>query len=770
MAAPSSPLLTLYDRCVPPLRDATYTLRVSQTLEGVPDMGVLPADAERQFEVRGPRYSLPTADIHRLYPPPHGVGPYHQDLPMVVFNRRAVPWEIRLTGEGTDEMPWMALLVLTADQITQPTPPTQSGTTRMSLQALLTPAPGVLTPQIAPMKGEQAEDIQVEALEIPAKVALELLPSLADATALAHVRVVSGGTSLEAAHDGHFSVVIANRFAAPPPTGAGQPARANFACLVSLEGFEGLLSGGPNAATLQGVSTVRLIALKTWTFTCVQDAAQSFSARTKQLSAGLAPGDLLLRPPPANKTAPATVQTRLARGYVALPHALRDGRQTFAWYRGPCAPELSRPITPGESWPPRCAGDGMVLDPALGVFDQSYAVAWQTGRLLALSSQAFSTNLLQWRRSAHALVDLLLARLPDGAQGASGKSVDELVALLEPKLLSAQLTAFVASETFGALSAKIGAAGGYPADGVAVAPVPITTPAERASGLSDLLQSPEVQELLLHLSGFSEGADKAMHASILPDQLLRWLAKRALLVGVPLDQLVPDGRLLPPESIRFFALDPNWLDALLEGALSVGIQSSRDSVFHQITRDPLKRAVDLVIGELRAEAIGDTVANPVSTGAMGGFLLRSQVIEEHKGLEVRGWFDDGGTPRIMHPLRYDRVAPGMLLCVFPRVPVLVDLEEPKQGLVFGVEDDGLRLRSLDPNTLGTPTTPLPTDQIPLRPGCLTLDVTALVAKLAQALHVPTLGPADLSLQLLRSPEVKRFPFTGLQAPLPEVSP
>ena len=50
-----------------------------------------------------------------------------------------------------------------------------------------------------------------------------------------------------------------------------------------------------------------------------------------------------------------------------------------------------------------------------------------------------------------------------------------------------------------------------------------------------------------------------------------WLAKLYLLYGVPFNTLVPDHRMLPMESVRFFYIDENWLTALLNGALSIGV-------------------------------------------------------------------------------------------------------------------------------------------------------------------------------------------------------
>ena len=52
--------------------------------------------------------------------------------------------------------------------------------------------------------------------------------------------------------------------------------------------------------------------------------------------------------------------------------------------------------------------------------------------------------------------------------------------------------------------------------------------------------------------------------------MLAWFANLAMLEGVPFNYLVPDERMLPPESIRFFHVDQDWIDALIDGAFSIG--------------------------------------------------------------------------------------------------------------------------------------------------------------------------------------------------------
>jgi hypothetical protein len=62
-----------------------------------------------------------------------------------------------------------------------------------------------------------------------------------------------------------------------------------------------------------------------------------------------------------------------------------------------------------------------------------------------------------------------------------------------------------------------------------------------------------------------------------------------LLENVPFVHLVTDARVLPPEPIRFSYIDPNYLDALCDGAASIGIQTSRDQL-QAIVRDVVPEA------------------------------------------------------------------------------------------------------------------------------------------------------------------------------------
>jgi hypothetical protein len=150
-----------------------------------------------------------------------------------------------------------------------------------------------------------------------------------------------------------------------------------------------------------------------------------------------------------------------------------------------------------------------------------------------------------------------------------------------------------------------------------------------------------------------------------PPDIVAWLKRLALLYGVPFSHIVPDEAMLPPESIRFFVVDTNWINALLEGACSIGRSSSSD----------------LAHDAALAATIYQAVAPPASAS---GFLLRSAVVSGWPNLEVSAFANGVETGP---PLRMERLAPTVLLYIAPTLIDRVEIHEPAEGLHFGIDID-----------------------------------------------------------------------------------
>lgn len=166
-----------------------------------------------------------------------------------------------------------------------------------------------------------------------------------------------------------------------------------------------------------------------------------------------------------------------------------------------------------------------------------------------------------------------------------------------------------------------------------------------------------------------------------PEAVIDWLAQLTLLQGLPFEYLVPYGALLPAESIRFFYIDENWLDRLIDGAVSVGVASTQDSAFNAAWYEALYNEVAAARATARAKMRGKP-AQAVTTSTISGFLFRSVVVAAWPGIEIEATSQGAQLPI----LRMDRLSPTVLLCLFSGVPDEVQFIEPGEGLHFGLLD------------------------------------------------------------------------------------
>ena len=173
-------------------------------------------------------------------------------------------------------------------------------------------------------------------------------------------------------------------------------------------------------------------------------------------------------------------------------------------------------------------------------------------------------------------------------------------------------------------------------------------------------------------------------AIVIPDNIVNWLAQLTLLYGVPFEYLVPDAAMLPPESIRFFYLDQNWTNRLIDGAVNIALGSTQDYVHILTTFEQTAQAAALAQNLVRAKLRGKAPPPSVTVGGtLTGVLLRSAVVAGWPGMEVAAFADQAGK-KPLPLLRMDRLSDNVLLCIFNGVPALVNFSEPPEGLHFGV--------------------------------------------------------------------------------------
>ncbi len=226
------------------------------------------------------------------------------------------------------------------------------------------------------------------------------------------------------------------------------------------------------------------------------------------------------------------------------------------------------------------------------------------------------------------------------------------------------------------------------------------------------------------------------------NQVVGWLGRLRKLEGVPFRYVVPSEHMLPNNSIRFFHLDRNWLDAIVDGALSTGVMDSRGSLSEGEKANRLERYHKLMarlaeedktakdyryvlsvsesvnalpksekdefdsrlqnfnssLSESSAtpakwDLVVDYLPDYVTTvgGSRTGFLLRSSVVRDFPGLSVNAYYqldpskDAYSVQNKILTLRQVRLSETVLMCIFDGVPTHLRIEEPREGIRLGME-------------------------------------------------------------------------------------
>lgn len=281
-------------------------------------------------------------------------------------------------------------------------------------------------------------------IDVPADKFNKLVPSLDDLMMMAHVRAVQmdakplgQGETVQPVEQ--YGLVLGNRLpeTLPPTPSSPPPQKAtaigkNVAFLVSLEAMELALRGNQAVNNQYPIITanggfVRLVVLYQWSFTSWADSSFEFEQILKSLngrnpaaenSKELVANPLLRLPDPPVFSTPTddqlVLQEMLELGYTPLNHLTRvpdvtpgddPEIQTVSWYRGPFIPfqkeaSIQFISSSGNTQEELIFSADKLLrfDPNVGMYDTSYAAAWQLGQLISLKSKSFSLAYYSWQK------------------------------------------------------------------------------------------------------------------------------------------------------------------------------------------------------------------------------------------------------------------------------------------------------------------------------------------------------------------------------------
>ena len=231
------------------------------------------------------------------------------------------------------------------------------------------------------------------------------------------------------------------------------------------------------------------------------------------------------------------------------------------------------------------------------------------------------------------------------------------------------------------------------------------------------------------------------------DDLVEWIARLVLLYPVPFHYLVPHPSLLPSESLRFFHLDDNWINALVDGALSIAVRTAE---LRASSRADLRSLLSRIVYQYRLRLQGKQPEwNPSEqymTTPKSGFLLRSSIVSGWPGVEVTASTNAPPDPNLPRILRLDQVAEGVLFCLVRGSLETVTFREPREGITFGLSSDGKLKASKSGKVLD-----VRKDLLRAPEGIL--DIAKLGVQLESS------GSAEMATEMIRKPEQQDINWT-----------
>jgi hypothetical protein len=238
----------------------------------------------------------------------------------------------------------------------------------------------------------------------------------------------------------------------------------------------------------------------------------------------------------------------------------------------------------------------------------------------------------------------------------------------------------------------------------------------------------------------------------MPEAVAAWFNGLSVLSALPFNYLIPDERLLPAESLRFFWLDPVWVECLQDGALSVGRVTEADFVRDQSLRSRL------------ATRSGGRVVT--------GFVMRSSVVSGWPDLLVEAYSERIEDPafipsdkKTLPPLRIEKLSKDVLIGLFEGELKTLDVHQKPEAMHFGLDAQqgdsatySKNLRNLDS---GAGDEELIIDAVPWRDGEKGLvDVVGLAEAMRGMLSQKSFTAAPFALQMIEGVQKVRFVSKG----------
>ncbi|MBM7116092.1 hypothetical protein [Archangium primigenium] len=247
-------------------------------------------------------------------------------------------------------------------------------------------------------------------------------------------------------------------------------------------------------------------------------------------------------------------------------------------------------------------------------------------------------------------------------------------------------------------------------------------------------------------------AMRAMDAGM-PEAAAAWFQDLSVLRGLPFNYVIPDEKLLPAESLRFFWLDPVWVECLQDGALSVGRVTETDFLGDQGLRS--------------------RVATRSGGRVVTGFVMRSSVVSGWPDLLVEAYNERVENAdflptdqQTLTPVRIEKLSKDVLIGLFEGELKTLDVHQKPEAMHFGLDvqegsdsaNYSKNLRDLDS---GAGSEELIIDAVPWREADKGLvDVVGLAEAMRGKLGQQSFTAAPFALQMIEGVQKVRFVSKG----------
>ncbi|KAM0433809.1 hypothetical protein ACHAQK_009031 [Fusarium lateritium] len=659
-----------------------HEVLITQHIKARTSDKILRLEAKQNFYVDAPRFVLPEGSVYSTYPP-QGYPDDRRILPHIVLSDPHLPWE-RIGSPSAEanpkvdkrnKVPWLALFTFTHDELLlQPgalgktqfkQTPTQS--IKMAVGDVLK-IDNVAT-AIEKDPGPDVKDIVTEFIFVKPDLIKSFFstfdkdnkrqvpekPDVNQYKYLSHVRKINTKGMAIAGHEdfGIFSVVISNRCG---PLNNATAANVSVH-LVSIEGIEDM------AWPAAGKDYVGLCSLHSWTYTVLPpgqlNVYDAFVHLGRELNV-LRPLESVFKPlESSSDKVTSRLGTRIKDGYSLVKYRVQTGEKTVALYRGPYTPTR----VPRNDHFNQCSNSGQdlqILDKQVGLMDISYSIAWQIGRTLALGDRAYVAALSRLRSAIRrkAMKDSKIdAVTKTGSSENSYRSKIDVLTSLQDTIERLQQiqspTPPDSDEDGGAAFSPGGPSKRWYRPQLTKKEYP------KLGFASKLVQDTYQERAQQAVEELSMGKDGMMYDEtndpVSTDWMvvLSWIVDRMFLDRVPAHYLISDPSHLPPEALRFFYIDPNWVDAMVDGALSLANHMGQD-----MDRAAIKWGINRFLEYIPPQ---QTHHAQIPTY---GFYLRSDLVTMYPDLRVTTVGEaTGRAPLLSHDIVADGVMLGLLDCI-----------------------------------------------------------------------------------------------------------